>query len=469
MRRTWFMALGVCVFLSGCGNLASDDSLEGKIQENIMQEAESSEDEETEQLSVKEDFSSIVETEYVELKNASNFSEGIAWVEYEDEFGEDHIGWLYENGKIIVPEALVTAEIFGGEFSGGYTYVNYNYNSFAVLDQNGNVTAESPEGEGYEIVSGGDGIFLVRQMVRTFDVNEDRYGVIDANGNWLYELTVNLFYEDSVNTGQTIEYFYLGEHIFGMRFGRNEHFFDYYTFDAETGIAIHYEDRTPIYCYNGKTIVYSEDEVSFNDANGTAIHTIVPEHGEMTFGPICSEGLMFVGDYSYDGQAQMSIVENAKFYNMDGDIELDLSQYTLIANGIDDLYHFEDGVAPVVLLGADYAPYLSFINRSGDLLFEPIEVASYYVKNEDAFGVYSDGVAPTIIENADGVSINVIISRNGEIKELDGKVRECKDLEFHNGYTIRTENYMVSSDAFSTRYYFMGTDGTTLNTYLENK
>lgn len=477
--RKWIILTSIILacLLGGCGTEKA--ITEESAEKQVVIEDISMDDNDTFEVTEEEESAREIRKQYVELKEVSDFSEGIAWVKYEDEYGNDHIGWLDTSGKITEPEVLSNVKTFGGKFSSGYDYANYDKNNdnysdvFLILNQEGDVVASSPDGDGYEIVAAGDGLFLVRQRVRTFDTNQDLYGVVDTAGNWVCDLKADDPFPSSTPDGYSeVTFYYLGEGVFGVRYLRNESWYLYYMFNSETGIVTEYKDSTPLKFYGGKTVLIAEDtlsnELSFITKDGETIFTFDSKYGEMTFGPIYSEELMFSGNYTYDADSGMEIVKNGKFYHTDGSVAVDLSQYTLVGAGTEDLYCFKDGLAPIVLLGADYSPYVTFIDENGEMIFDPIKVDRGYAKQGDIFGKYSNGVIPVLKENENGVTKITLIDIEENIKELSGDIYECKNLEFHDGYSVITEQYTNSSGFGEKRYCVVGIDGNILETYVED-
>ena len=132
------------------------------------------------------------------------FSEGIAWAGYydsNDNTGNGHFGWLHPDGSIDHPFPIDRVSNCGSEFSDGYSYVTTGDgfirhatnipDSFIILDKTGAITAESPDdGSSYEILCGGNGVYLVKQSIRSMTESDDRYGLITADGDWLYECAI---------------------------------------------------------------------------------------------------------------------------------------------------------------------------------------------------------------------------------------------------------------------------------------
>lgn len=423
---------------------------------------------ESEEALVSEEPAAI-EKQRVELIGATSFSEGIAWVKYLDDYGVGCVGWLDTSGKIFTPEVLMGIDWFGGEFSSGYTYINYKNGSFDILDKEGNITATSPEGEGYKILTGGDGVYLVRQEIRNIDVNEDRYGFIDVAGNWVYELSAEhpFVFEDEAYYPQ-VTFYYHGEHVFSVQYLRNDYSFWTYLYNVDTGALAIYKNEKLLTSYDGSAFEFHDGYAALYEESkhSVAIYSvakdgksllITDEYGMID--PMYGEGLIFTGESNYSSKAHVSTIENGKFYKPDGTVAIDLSHYTLVYSGAEDLFQFKDGYAAIVILGADYKCYLTIIDRNGDIMFEPIKVGYYTSYYDDACGNYSDGtMAFRLVKNVDGNTkyVSAIIDNVGNIIELDETI-DYGNVRFHDGYALLGEE----------DYYFMGKDGCILKTYIE--
>lgn len=407
------------------------------------------------------------------LIDAKPFSEGIAWVKYIDSENNENIGWLDTNGKITVPSPIQKCKKMGSSFNNGYTYINYEQHSdktlsqFIILDKKGIITFQSPSDGSYEIVTGGDGIYLVRQTVLGMDTNEERYGFIDYKGNWVLKPTVNhplMLSTEEKNSlwKEKVSFYYLGEHVFCAYYNSNYQVNDYeddyacfYNIDSKVstkhlGIKISDESKY----YNGKTIVYSEDTVYALDANGN-INPILEDRPDGNI--FYQEGIFFTGKVHYSGNAPSPIIENGKFYNIDGSVLIDLSQYTLITQDASDLYRFENGHAAILIYGADFNWYLGILDLNGKFTFEPLVID--WASNIDLIGIYScDTIAATIEKNIDGSTYTStgLINTNGTITTTDN--RYIGNLKFTDGFAWDEQTHQ-----------FIDTKGTVLSIYIENQ
>ena len=420
----------------------------------------------------------------VQISYGSSFSNGVAWVKYIDQTGSEGIGLLNTEG-IITPinedvKPYFTADEhydFGSDYSNGYAYRNYedksnpseSLNQFVVIDSSGNVVGRSPSDGNYEILTGGDGVFLVKQTVRSMTTNETRIGIIDKEGNWICEPAVqNVFSlsstaQDNYREGD-VYYLYHGEHIFSAYYDSRYDFFgsDYSCiYNADTGATAEYANtklsiyRVPYYFSDGKAIAVSDDTVYCIDTELKTTPIIVDRpDGDVYF----QDGILFTGEFSYRGNGPSPYVENGKFYRIDGSTLVDLSQYTLIINDAYDLYRYENGYASVVVYGEDKGLYLGIINIDGKFAFEPLEINSYV--NKDTIGTFSCGVIATEIDkNIDGktYSKEVLLTTTGEIVEFEVDGIEVDSLVFFDGFAWDSKGK-----------HYIDTSGNVMNVVLNN-
>lgn len=439
------LSLMLCsvLMVTACGAAETEES---KIiaEEIVVEETTSAEEEyldESESKNVQETDEEIIETtvekEYARLEKASDFSEGLAWVKYEDAYGVEYIGLLDTTGEITAPNVKKSITSFGSDFSGGYAYINYE-DGFDIIDKQGNVTASNPEGEGFSVVAAGDGVFFVMQKVRTFDTNEDRYGFMDAMGNWLFDLTPDLVVPSSDVGAHGLIYSYHGEHIFSIQFDGRFPYRDYYLFNVDTGVKWKYEDCIPLKYFNGKTILQTREEYSVMEDNGEISYSF-PKSDYGDFGAVYSEGLLFTGELDYESRgAGYGIIQSGKFYDIEGNIVIDLSQYALVSREAEGFYSFKEGVAPIMLLGADYCPYITFINRTGEFIFEPIKLVEYSTTVGN--GAYCDDAICVTVEDG-GSNVDKILKSDGTMSELSVNFtgNDFAEAVFCDGYAWNDE------------------------------
>ena len=425
------------------------------------------------------------------LKQAMPFSEGIAWVLYEDPSGNEQVGWLHTDGHIDQPFPYDTvAQLkkddpywvgLGSNFSGGYSYVktgdafvggaSESPDSFLILNQKGEITAQSPDdGSSYEILCGGDGVYLVKQSVRNMTINEDRYGFISGDGNWINECTIceaggthplSLDVVPGNFDNKNISFSYLGEGIFQAEYHNGKSSSMYY-------------HRYGVVLYNAYTkqnfVVDSNTTSVFTDSSGGAVGNYsdgfvpVKSNGELYMlsadfekkpltvnssdAMIYSEGVIFSGDRNYSGN-RSTYLTNGKFYHTDGSVLADLSQYELLYEDTYDLYRFSDGYAAIIICGADGGQYLGIIDMDGQFSFEPIKIES--LSNWDNAGKFASGV------------IVCCTAENGiQIVDIGGVQTSSAYFEADH-----VENYVFSEGFACMDSYYIGTDGNVLDVFVK--
>lgn len=416
----------------------------------------------------------------VSIIQARPFSEGIAWVEYENQAGEKRIGWLHPDGHIDQPFPYDTvAQLneddpywvgLGSNFSEGYSYVktgdafvrgaSENPDSFLILNQKGEITFKSPaDGSSYEILCGGDGVYLVKQSVRSMTENEDRYGIIAATGEWLLEcIPCDLGGESpfspadiTANERRGLSFKYCGlgifmaHHQFAATVWQNVFFspelgLNYRT-TADVEIVEHDEfiDRIPVKV-NGQLHLLSQRlEMTPVTVDTT---DMVSYYG----------GYIFAADRSYGGNRKTSL-ENAKFYRPDGTVAIDLSQYSLVYEDAYELYRFNNGYSAIIVAGADGDQYLGIIDSTGEFTFEPKNISM--PTNYDLVGTFSSGVI--VCARKDN-------SFSACIVDIGGTETQADNIEWERiGKYVFCEGFAY--DEYNHRY--IGIDGNILNIYIK--
>lgn len=432
----------------------------GKVTQTFLNTSSSSDVKQNEELLEEHDSQEPLEgiPVSVQLTDGTMFSDGVAWVEYADQTSAEKIGIVNTEGKIT---PIIADEItrFGSDFSDGYAYVNYEDKSnpsvtlkqFVIIDKAGNIVSRSPSDGNYEILTGGDSLFLVQQAVQSMTANEIRIGIIDKDGNWIFDpavqnpLSLSSAAKDIYQRG-TVNYLYHGDHIFSAYYKSD---FNYSgsnylcIYNADTGVTAEYENmklsyagytdaNIPYRFSDGKAIAVSDDTVYCvdTDLNITSILEDRPD-GDVYY----RNGVIFTGEWHYSGNGPSPYVKNGKFYNMDGSVLVDLSQYTLIVEQAYELYRYEDGFAAIQVYGEDHERYLGIIDMDGEFAFEPLKIETY--SNQDNIGIFSCGVIATQIkENVDEktFSKHILLTTTGEITEVDVDYGTIGSLVFIDGF-----------------------------------
>ena len=402
------------------------------------------------------------------LLRADNFSEGLAWVSFTDYVsGSSMVGLLTASGEVIKSDALSSLNSqnsFGSPFSAGYAYYNYNDDvsnkakGYYIFDAAGEIASASPDdGTFYEVLAGGDGLFLVRQDIRSMTENETRMGIVRADGTWLVELSALMpfmtLHEMQQQYPRKLFYYYLGEGIFAAiyRAAFEDTLLLYNANTHETGrfvddkIVLTNELGTPFRFYNGLDCMLSSSYVYSIDTNCN-INAVkqLPERYEPSYIPYYN-GIFLLGTKAEYGCCT-TCVTGGVFYNLYGETVLDFSQYELsVGEGAIGFNEFRDGCAAVKIHGVDHELYLSHIRSDGSFVYEPIKIAS------NISGCYGNGNAlgtAVYFWSSDNYSYQTV-TQDGTVSTLPKSVYiDTTKVEISMGFYGGIALYSYGTDFF---------------------
>lgn len=393
------------------------------------------------------------------------FSEGIAWAGYydsNDNTGNRHFGWLHPDGSIDHPFPIDRVSNCGSEFSDGYSYVTTGDgfirhatnipDSFIILDKTGAITAESPDdGSSYEILCGGNGVYLVKQSIRSMTESDDRYGLITAEGDWLYECAIcepdgpHPLSPSGIScyAPEDVQFSYLGENIFLAKYDTSYPQFVFY--NCTTNQTYRLTSDNQIYGnFSMGHIPVKIDGTLCVLSTEFELQPIAVDTSELV---IYSDGIIFTSndDWGSDG-----CVTEGKFYRLDGSVLANLSEYELRYRDAFELYRFVGGYAAIIIRGADNNYYLAILDKSGAFTFDPIKID--LVSNYDYIGTFSSGLISCVIDGQ-----LAFVDTNGNITYPSGLDKDYTDFYvFHDGFALDVLNPC-----------FLREDGTVLEVYLK--
>lgn len=408
------------ILLSGCGS--SGDSSPAVV-DNTNTWEDDTEYEETDtdyEEDIYEEPEEVVVATYP-FTEIRPFSEGRAWVKFNKD-GVICTGLIDTNGKL-----LYQAEnqfFYISQFVDGCSYYSTKESVCGVIDIDGNKLFEtqvSSDG-GYEIIGYGNGHFLVREHIKNFDTDEWRYGTIDKNGNTLNEMKID---EDEFlhinNDWEREKIRYIGENFFLID--------NYYWYNIEDSscFKIHggiipdfYEgcnmiDYAADYCGYGVIIDCNfrgiQDGQNFEDAPGV----VSAFEGNYIY----SEGLALGDCNGYSEESAYG------YYNKEGELVISLDSYRdkQIRGG-----DFCGGYAPITMKGADGEDYVSVIDKTGNLAYQPVKIDP---KQYRTFSIYEP------FESSSGY-LQVTIEGEKKIIGPDGTIYTSgvDDLSMLDGLTF---------------------------------
>lgn len=116
----------------------------------------------------------------IELTKAGNFSDGVAWITYNDETGTEQLALINTDGKILYKE-VNSYTFLPPEMHGGVSYIKNSDSNYKLIKKEGNIVADSQNNEFDNILACGDGFALVYKYSGPKD-SKHLYGVLDNTG-----------------------------------------------------------------------------------------------------------------------------------------------------------------------------------------------------------------------------------------------------------------------------------------------
>jgi len=123
---------------------------------------------------------------FLVLKKAGNFSEGVAWITYNDDLGDEYLALINTDGKIIYKEKNgYYSRTLPPEMS-SVCIIKDNNGNQKLITKSGKIVANSQSEDFDEILAYGDGLALVYKYSGPKD-EKHLYGIIDTTGKFVVE------------------------------------------------------------------------------------------------------------------------------------------------------------------------------------------------------------------------------------------------------------------------------------------
>lgn len=444
----------ICLLLSCitvCG-LTSCGRVEETAKEDIESEYIESEDTASEEVWAEVTAAENVEPEPEEtnlltdtlLTGALPYSNGIAWVQY-DENGTAATSAIDTEGNVLftIPDKRI---MYCSAFQDGLAYyveeyknpnleITYNIENTAetIVDENGNElyrTADSPSGSLVEehILCQNGSQFLSMRHIQGMTENYWCYVLIDSSGNILAEHPFHSDHRYSHGYRAT-------EGIFG----------DYYGAKIGDGKDI-YRCR-----YLGDSIWWIADQMLGNDelyinfengavtiTNNRPISDVVNGKFMILNGGVIDKELTIktVAERYYDYHAHDGLFSLANsrdyedgYYDFDGNLIIPVNVYPELSN---ICYPFYDDLAVITIDGADGKNYVSLLDKTGNNLFEPIEVSSAGTRVVNGCFIVQNTEGQYVLLDTTGLQVHNI---SADFEQLGGTVDRWYDTD--NGAIIQ--------------------------------
>ena len=434
------------------------------------------------------------------FKNENNytyghdFSDGVAWVWV---FVEEDIG-SYDKGlwHLIDKTGRIILELAEGEnpasnFSHGVALVRRSDQTVELIDKDGNIISSPKSGEYDEIRAFilDLGMILVYKRVETFELTEDRGGIINNQGNWQIDLcnekifacwrmneqilgsndpkmrpllhiepqscSQDICYKDSgipkyTPPNSTPPHYYIGEGLFvGLKIKdqTTEVYDATYFYNIENGETMTIDLRQYIddYSENKNTILQFEpfnNEMGFFFVNRRTIFSI-NKSGQInevmktnlysSYVGNYNDGLFFHITREEDRSAMNYLAVDAGFYDITGNKIIDLSSYDFpstfyVGNYYGYPVEFSNGYCLLQILNPQGSPYYTVIDKNGNMMFEPLHLDGRLSSlSNDIFMIRKEG--STSIINIYGEVVAEIAGRNiiKSSNDVDYSISDYKD------------------------------------------
>ena len=313
------------------------------------------------------------------------FSNGAAWVSYEDSYGNKMTGIMNENGQVVFSE---DSSVEWNDFAGDeYTYV-YTNGSWEIIDTQGNIHAviENTEDSRYEIFAHGDGAFLVREDYSDFAGTATNIYAINPEGEILGEKHSYL----GENDATIKDVFYCGDGLFifnNQPYGSaSDSKYDAFNVSEDTYFNLHVFYYFPF--FNGNTYMHGEvfldpgyiffsgeatkadlmNEESWKawiENNGSDM----PLHEHMNMADYCGEDI--IASYRYT-----SSFSNYESFNYEEE-KWSIPPYPEGVK-VGSFGYYSNGLMPVELTGNDGKTYITMLDKEGNEVLPPFKMPDDY-------------------------------------------------------------------------------------------
>lgn len=386
----------------------------------------------------------------------SDFSEDRAWVKYYDPYGNDsndYIGVIDKCGYILYYEPYLEDYNYAGRevsvtpFIDGYSCLRRD-KQFVIVDTMGWILFDSksaPEGTTYTYLGYGDGIFVITKKEAGFSEVTRHILNMDLSGTIVSEVDVSKEFIDSMVGDDLRRFDYLGEGVFICYYNDT-------IYNSKEQCVFEISGNLKYYPESGDIIIqtdwgrysrfkYPYHRIKCSDLTSKeAFNQWLEKCDEYGFKIGCEykkfgEGLIS----AYGGEGKAGI------YNYFGEL---IAAYPEGWN-IVQTSCFSGGYAHLIVRGADGHRYVTIVDRSGAVQYDPIKVTDWHPLSWHGYiNVEIDGE-------------EVILSPSGTITSIE----EIKSLsqDYHiGGYSEMVSGFSKNSASFG-YYSFTRIDGRVLD------
>ena len=234
----------------------------------------------------------------------------------------------------------------------------------------------------------GDDYIVVRKDEETYNDYVINVGIVDTNGNWLVPLSDDFIFAQAIQKiyskhGNNTKFVlnYMGEGVFIL----SRHFSMVYSF-GRTGMSSdeYYSEggayENDCYLYNvisGKSSTFTAKDISFCENGYMLMYPStrynsnfckISADGEVTEIPV--EYSSWYDGPEFSGLANGQFFANGCFYDIDGNLKIDLSQYQLTR-----IPGYLDGIYEIEFKNSVGTEWEASVDQSGNFVEEPRKIS----------------------------------------------------------------------------------------------
>jgi len=416
----------------------------------------------------------VVPVKYID---GYDFSGGVAWVQTSERL------WrcVDKTGNSILQ--LEQGEKPASNFSLGVALIVRSNKTIELVDKNGEIISSPTSGD-YDEICGFIpelGMTLVYKKVITFELTEDQVGVINNKGEWQVHLTNNsALVKSRVSIENTLDSLmntrnHLGEGVisavlnpYGYRpdgetsiyniYTGDSYSIKYYSYDFtawSSGSLKHIENGYGVF-FTGGVYVYEAviGSVFAISSNGQETEIMVDAGFKKAFNDseVLKLGKYRDGLFYYQSNNTVTASQFSKgsinyrqgFYNINGDLVIDLSDYIIDSSYNNPLPEFTDGYCLLSLNNPQGTRFFTIIDKNGNQMFEPIYNAN------SALSSLSLNCGLVVFRKEDG-SYAVIDTSGNNVADL-GKVRSVSNYS-DDAALVKGDNEIYYIDKAGNRLF----------------
>ncbi len=333
------------------------------------------------------------------LNKAAEFVDGVAVVE----IGHLTMGLINKQGRLLYSYDAVNRDE-------QYDHTDRCLNGYAIIADrvinSKGVEVASPEKTGYRYIwnskktdNMGKYIF-VGQNINSYNYSGQEIGILDANGNWVLEMSKDSLVDKGVVLEDIQGVVYVGGDVYCIY---HDDFVVFY--NVETGESFSPDEV-------GKSEINNGWIPDYRFYNGYGVHS---EDGKTAIINCSGEVIKKCDFIIYRLNKEIEYPEfgyvlgkNSKgygYYDYSGNLAVDLSSHNISVNPKQDYPIFYDGYAVVCFENDAGVNFIGVVDKDGKLLFEPIED---YSGQDKCCKKVVDGYIYAIQENTPGASDYVV-------------------------------------------------------------